>query len=120
MKFLADENIGPLVAAFLRSQDHDVISVVEDSKLRGSSDSEIISLANKNQRIIITLDKDFGELVFRNLKPSAGVILFRLPNERESSLLEILSRFLATKRKLSGNFTVVTETTVRIRPIQNN
>lgn len=120
MKFLADENIGPRVIAFLRSQNHDVVSVLENSKLRGSSDSEIISLANKNKRIIITLDKDFGELVFRNLKPSAGVILFRLPNERENSILQILHWFLATKRKLYGNFTVVTETAVRIRPIRNN
>lgn len=62
MKFLADENIGLGVIEPLRNLGFDVQSVLE--KQTGISDTKVLSLANKGNRILITTDKDFGKLVY--------------------------------------------------------
>ena len=118
MKFLADENIGLEVVSFLRSRHHNVSSVLEMEKLRGSSDDFLASLANREKRVILTLDKDFGELIFKKLRPAAGVVLLRLLNERQQSIIEVLEKLLKSKTSFRGNFVVVSEDTVRIRPIK--
>jgi len=80
MRFLVDECTGPAVAQWLRLQNHDVVSVFDE--IRGADDRDIIKKANEQNRILITNDKDFGDLVFREKKPHKGVILLRLYDER--------------------------------------
>ena len=63
MRFLVDECTGPAVAQWLRIQNHDVISVYDE--IRGADDRDVIRKAFEQDRILITNDKDFGELVFR-------------------------------------------------------
>lgn len=76
MKLVADENVdGPIVAR-LREDGHEVDYVAEMAP--GISDDEVLDHANGRQALLITTDKDFGELVFRQGKLNAGIVLLRL------------------------------------------
>ena len=113
MKFLIDECIVPRVARWLCEQKHDVFSVYEDA--RGSDGHWIIKKANDENRIIITGDKDFGELIFRREKSHKGVILLRLENQRAENKISKISNLLKQySDKLKDNFIVVTESSIRI------
>jgi len=113
MRFLVDECTGPAVARWLIEQHHDVISVFDE--IRGEDDEEVIRIANEENRILITNDKDFGELVFRKKNQHKGVILLRLEDERGANKIAVLKKVLEKyENSLPGHFFVVTETTVRI------
>lgn len=113
MRFLVDECTGPAVAQWLRRQNHDVISVFDE--IRGADDREVIQKAFEQNCILITNDKDFGELVFREKKPHKGVILLRLEDERATNKISVLKHLLEKYEKsIPGCFIVVTETSVRI------
>ena len=78
-------------------------------------DSDVLSLAVEDDRILVTADKDFGEMVFRERRLHRGIILPRLADERSSNKLEVLNRlFQQHSDHLPDNFVVVTESTVRI------
>lgn len=112
MRFLVDECTGPTVAKWLRDQDHEVFSVFEDA--RGANDEELIRKAHKEQWIIITNDKDFGEKVYRDGRIHHGIILLRLEDERPVSKIAVLSSLLQTYQdRLSDSFVVATEKQVR-------
>lgn len=84
-------------------------------KARGLDDESIIERAYHGNYILITNDKDFGELVFRMMKPHKGVILLRLKDERPKNKIAVLKRVLELySDELFNNFIVVTEKTVRI------
>jgi len=113
MRFLVDECTGPGVAKWLRMQNHDVISVYDE--IRGADDRDVIQKAFEQDRILITNDKDFAELVFREKKPHKGIILLRLENERTANKISVLKHLLEKYQKsIPGSFIVVTETNVRI------
>lgn len=114
MKLLTDENIGLAVVRFLRSLDHDTISVIEE--FPKADDIHVLEKAMQDGRIIITSDTDFGELIYRRKLPHKGVVLLRLDDETNENKIKILSNLLRSFRtKLRNNFTVATETKVRIR-----
>jgi len=73
MRFLVDECTGPRVAAWLRGQGHEVLSVFDEA--RGIEDDTVIQKAHDENWILITNDKEFGERVFRERRPHKGVIL---------------------------------------------
>ena len=77
MRFLANENLpGPVVTA-LRERGHDVIWIKES--MPGAEDTEVLDLAQAEQRVVVTSDTDFGELAFRSRLPAqCGVVLIRL------------------------------------------
>lgn len=113
MRFLVDECTGPAVAKWLRSLHHDVFSIYDET--RGLDDESIIKKANLENYILITNDKDFGEIVFRMRKPHKGVILLRLEDEQSENKISVLQQVLESySDKLADNFTIVTEKTVRI------
>jgi predicted nuclease of predicted toxin-antitoxin system len=113
MRFLVDECTGPAVARWLVRQHHDVVSVFDE--IRGADDKEVIRTASEQNRILITNDKDFAELVFREKKPHKGVILLRLEDERAANKIAVLEHLLEKyENSLPGHFIVVTETTVKI------
>jgi len=64
MKFLIDESVEKPIVDWLRDQKYDVMYVAESSS--GITDEEVIRFANSETRILITNDKDFGELIFRH------------------------------------------------------
>lgn len=116
MKFLTDENIGFKIVEFLRSKKHDVISVVES--FTSENDSTILTIAKKEKRILITSDKDFGELVYLKGLSPYGVILFRLRDESVKNKVKVLNKLLKKyEKRLKKNFTVVTESQVRLRKL---
>ena len=78
MRLLADENVPTALVESLRLLGHDVASIREMAP--SSSDPDVLALANEQQRVLLTYDTDFGELIFRRQHPtSEGVILLRLP-----------------------------------------
>lgn len=79
MRFLLDENAEYRLALFLQMHGHDVTAIARDYT-QGMSDRDILSVAYREQRIVITnnRDRDFGELVFSQRLPHAGVVFFRL------------------------------------------
>src|SRR6266699_58426 len=77
MKFLLDENIDARLLPFLQELGHDVTSVAKDY-FYGLFDEDVLAMAHQEHRILITNDRDFGELIFRQQLPHSGIILFRL------------------------------------------
>ena len=114
MKFLTDENIGFKVINPLRKNGFDIKSILETNP--GADDVKVLSIANTEDRILITTDKDFGELVYVNKLVHAGVILLRLSNDSSENKIKVLkSLFKLHLEELEKAFTVVTENKVRIR-----
>lgn len=75
MTFLADESCaGPVIRA-LREAGHDVVAIVEVAK--GATDEQVLERALSEKRVLITEDRDFGQLVYARGRSSAGVILVR-------------------------------------------
>ena len=77
MRFLADESCDFAVVRALRAAGHDVLAVSEVSP--GDEDLAVIDFAVREGRILLTEDKDFGQLVYANLQASGGVIFIRFP-----------------------------------------
>lgn len=116
MRFLVDECTGPAVAQWLRDQFHEVSSVFEDA--RGMTDDGILTKAYSENWILITNDKDFGEMIFREKRPNHGVIFLRLRDECSASKIKAIEKLLdGYKAQLSNAFVVVTETQVRFSQV---
>ncbi len=116
MRIVANENIAGSVIGALRDAGHDVLSVKES--MRGASDEEILARAQSETRIVITHDKDFGELAFRfGLPADAGVVLFRLSGTDPESDNQRILEALAVRSDWEGHFTVVEQDRIRIRPL---
>lgn len=114
MKFLVDESVEDGVVKYLRNAQHNTVSVSELSP--GLRDVEVLSLAWREKRILITNDKDFGELIVRFGQPHAGVILFRLFQENAASKIASLRKILEKHASvLPRSFVIVSLRTVRIR-----
>lgn len=75
LKFLIDECTGRRLAILLKNAEYDVVFVGDWKP--SASDEEVLRKAEEENSILITDDKDFGELIFRLSKPSKGVILLR-------------------------------------------
>jgi len=82
MRWLADECVDAALVASLRSAGHDVSYVAEVAS--GLTDEEALRLAQDQQRVFLTEDKDFGELVFRFRLPVPAVVLLRINPTRAS------------------------------------
>ncbi len=112
MRFLVDECAGPSVARWLRYQSYGVFSVYEEA--RGMTDDDILKKALAENWILLTNDKDFGEMVYREKRRHHGVILLRLQDEQAASKIDAISKLLdGYKEQLTDAFVVVTETQVR-------
>ncbi len=112
MRFLVDENLGDRFAKLLNQAGHDAVFV--GNVMRGALDEKILSRAEKERRVIITDDKDFGELIFRLHKTSAGVILFRTLTNNPEEKLDMIKDVIG---KAEGRFIVVSEWGIRLREI---
>jgi predicted nuclease of predicted toxin-antitoxin system len=113
MKFLADENLPASSVKILRQAGLDIASIGEDNP--SVKDEEVIDISNKENRIIITFDSDYGELVFhQGHKITAGVIFLRLgdflPEEPAKLLLDMLKE---NEIEFEGLFTVIERDNIR-------
>ena len=114
MKFLTDENIATSVYKFLLEEGFDVKDVKVEN-LQGSSDKEILELANKERRIIITHDKDFANVLNQKSKHK-GVILLRFKIQLPKTVISTLTKILKAKitEKFENNVTIISEDQIKI------
>ena len=116
LKFLVDESTGDKLAEALKDNGYDALYC--GKLLPGKPDEEIIKKANDEKRVLITNDKDFGEVVFRLKAVSSGVILLRLKNDKpDNRIRNVLTIIKELKINLNKNFIVVSEDKIRIRKI---
>jgi predicted nuclease of predicted toxin-antitoxin system len=115
MNLLADESIDLPIVAHLRQLGHRVWYVAEMNP--GLSDEAVLQLAQDEQALLLTADKDFGELVFRWRQVSSGVILVRLAGLPAQRKAEIVAAAIALHgESLATAFSVISKQNVRIRP----
>lgn len=114
MRLLADENMNRLIVGHLRNAGHEVISISELHP--GIPDEQVLDMANANRAILLTCDKDFGELAFRQNLIHCGVILVRLAGLPTEEKAEIIENVLETHcDELKNSFTVISPDQLRIR-----
>jgi len=113
LRLLLDENIGLKVFNELRRQGYHVQSILVER--RGVPDEEVVREAISHNKIIVTMDKDFGYLAQAYNPP--GVIILRLRDPRIPNRIRAILRALRLKEQLYGYITIVTETKIRRRPI---
>ena len=115
MKLLVDEGVDAAIVARLRADGLDVLYVAELAP--GITDQAVLELANSDGRVLVTTDKDFGELVFRLRRVAFGVLLVRLAELPSASRADAVAQAIGEHRdKMAGAFTVLTPSFVRIRP----
>ncbi len=113
LRFLADESCDFAVVRALRAGGYDVFAVSE--VMRRSDDGELIELARREKRILLTEDKDIGWLVFVSHAGSAGVILIRFPGNARRTLVQTVKQLVQEQgKRLFGAFVVVQPGHLRI------
>lgn len=115
IKFLANVNVPLATIQKLQNEGFDVVSVGAD--FPSIKDEAVILFASTERRIIITFDRDYGELIFkRNLNAPLGVIYFRIQNFQPEEPAEILLNLLSSQDiEFAGFFTVISEKNIRQR-----
>jgi predicted nuclease of predicted toxin-antitoxin system len=117
MRFLADEGVDRSIVEILRKFDFDVHYVIDE--IRSLTDDELLHIANTESRILITRDKDFGELVYRLNQPHAGIILIRLEGYSTIQRAEIVGNIIQKHaNEFTDAFTVIQPKVIRIRKRQ--
>jgi predicted nuclease of predicted toxin-antitoxin system len=112
--FVADESVDASIFAAMRQEGFFVYSIQENQS--GIIDEDVLDIANERKAILLTEDKDFGELVCRLKLPHCGVFLMRLigltTEEKAEAALKTVQMYL---QELPYNFTVLKDGKVRIR-----
>jgi predicted nuclease of predicted toxin-antitoxin system len=116
LKILADENIARDLVHWLRDQGCDVLHASES--LRQETDLVLLETAEASERVLLTEDKDFCELVFRDHLNSHGIILLRTGTRSIPQRIERLREaWSVVQSNPCGRFIVITEKKVRVRPL---
>jgi predicted nuclease of predicted toxin-antitoxin system len=114
--FLVDENVEWEIVDRPRSLGHAAVHASEISP--GLPDNEILKVASRAGQVLLTNDKDFGELVFRKNHPSTGVILVRLPGLPPVTKARLVAQAVQRyARQLLGAFVVTGPRTTRLRKL---
>jgi predicted nuclease of predicted toxin-antitoxin system len=118
IRFLLNENVPLASVRLLRQAGWDIAAIIEDSP--GLSDTEVMARAHREQRIIVTFDRDYGELLYRRRLPAPpGILYLRFapltPEEPGEYVLRLLTNPNIT---LSGHFTVADRHQLRQRPLE--
>ncbi|NJR39626.1 MAG: DUF5615 family PIN-like protein [Leptolyngbyaceae cyanobacterium CSU_1_4] len=117
MNLLADENLELQVIDGLRQDEHNVLAVIEMEP--GISDDQVLEQANQISALLLTSDKNFGELVFRLRRLAAGVILLRLAGLTNSEKADLVVQTIRQYGdELARAFTVISPRNLRIRRLQ--
>jgi predicted nuclease of predicted toxin-antitoxin system len=114
MRFVVDESTGLSIYGYLIREGHDAIFVGD--QMQQSDDANILEFAFRENRVLVTNDKDFGELVFRGGHAHKGILLLRPQAESQEQRLKLISNVLIHHAdRLEDNFCVATERSFRIR-----
>ena len=117
MRFLADVNVEKTIIDFLRQFGYLVQSVAELST--SMLDEDILNYAQRNNFILITNDKDFGEFVFRQKKMTKEIILFRFENQKAIEKITAIQFVLENHQdKITNYFVVLSPNKVRFIPLE--
>jgi len=116
VKLVADESVeGPTVEA-LRAAGHAVLAIAETAP--GIDDEAVLQMAHREAALLLTADKDFGELVFRNSLRHSGVLLIRsLEADLEENAANTLAAIERHGAELQNSFSVLTRHALRIRRV---
>jgi predicted nuclease of predicted toxin-antitoxin system len=116
MRILADENVPGIAVATLRDQGHDVSWIREESP--GAEDITILAKATEEERLLVTFDKDFGELAFRRRVPSPqGIVLFRISMPSADYVARVALTALESRSDWAGHFAVIEDDRIRLVPL---
>ena len=115
LRLLADENVSPKVVAFLRSRGLDMLDVKEQG-WQGRSDDELLEIAYRESRWILTHDTDFGALAIHEDKPFFGIVFLRIRDLKPHNVVRVCNQLLHHDMNFSKHaLVVVEETRIRIR-----
>lgn len=114
MRFLANENFPNPSILILRAAGHDVKSIRTDHP--GIPDPQVIAMAQAENRIILTFDKDYGELIFKGgITAPPAVLFLRYRGRDPKAAAALIQEALAADTVLEGRFSVIEEEGVRQR-----
>jgi hypothetical protein len=116
MRILANENVPGDAVIALRNAGHDVSWARTDAP--GSGDTMVLECAVREARVLLTFDKDFGELAWRaRLPASCGIILLRIPMPPAGRAAKAIADIVSSRSDWPGNFAVVEPGRIRVRPL---
>jgi hypothetical protein len=116
MRLLADENFPRAAVVALAAAGHDVVWV--RTATPGAADAEVLAQAAREQRILLTFDKDFGELAGRSPATRAcGIVLVRLPPPRSPESGQRFAALFDARGDWAGHFSVVEPGRIRMRSL---
>jgi predicted nuclease of predicted toxin-antitoxin system len=116
MRFLANENVPGSAVTALRIAGHDVVWI--RTAAPGSTDPEVLAQAVREERILLTFDKDFGELAKAAALPVAcGVVLIRRSMTPAGGAGQKIADILTSRTDWAGHFSVVELGRIRMRPL---
>ncbi len=116
MRIIANENIMATVISELRKRGHDVLWIKE--AMPKAADDAILARAEAEQRLVLTHDKDFGELAFRyGLPATCGMLLIRLSGAGRQADIDQILNVVDSRDDWSGHFSVASRAHLRIRPL---
>lgn len=116
MRLLANENFPLEAVVSLRNAGHDVWWV--RTQAPGISDAEVLERVRQERRVLLTFDKDFGELAFHSQLPlTTGIILFRVKSPSSTHLAKMVVSVLNSRDDWVGNFAVIESFRMRFRPL---
>ncbi len=118
IKFLADVNVEKPIVDWLSKQGYDVKWIPDyDCEIL---DENLLKMANDEKRIVITNDKDFGELVFLQKRVSEGIILIRVKGQKVNIKLKLIKKLLQNySDKTLNHFVIITDNKLRFVLLEN-
>src|SRR6266566_4271679 len=119
MRLLANENCPGAAVSALVAAGHDVVWI--RAAAPGIADSDVLAWAARDERILLTFDKDFGELARRAVMPPAcGVILLRVPMPKPGDVGRRLANMFTERADWAGYFSVIEPGRIRMRPLRSH
>ncbi|MGO8921212.1 MAG: DUF5615 family PIN-like protein [Stellaceae bacterium] len=116
MRFLANENFPGAAVKALEASGHDVVWV--RTAAPGAADPDVLASAAREERILLTFDKDFGELARSSALPAGcGVILLRLPMPKPGDVGQQLAQLITSRDDWAGHFSVIEPGRIRMRAL---
>lgn len=113
MRFIADESVDKPIVDALRANDYDVYYILE--KDRGIPDNKVLKIANIKSSILLTSDKDFGNIVYRQKRSHHGIVLLRLAGlSTERKIQLVLNALKQHYNEIENHFSVISKTHIRV------
>ena len=119
MRFVADENFPRAAVEALRQNGFDVLWIAETCP--GAPDEEVLALCASTNRILLTFDKDFGELAYHQRLPAdSGILLFRMTPQNPEDAAALALSAIQSQSDWAGCFAVVRFQRIRVRRLSGS